>query len=296
MSGFSADWLRLREPQDRAARAASAPALGLGGWAERFRDASKPLEVLDLGCGLGANLRELAPDLGGPQRWRLVDHDPALLAALPAALAAWARAAGHELTVQHEGLRLRGRSEAGRPFDTRVGWQQLDLTDNLERLPFGSVQLVTASALIDLVSAPWLQRLVDHAAEARCALMLALNVDGRCTWAPTDADDALVHAAFAAHQRRDKGFGPALGPTAPAEAKRRLAIAGYRVSQAASDWLVDGRRATAMLAALIDGHAAAAAEQNPTQAAEIAAWRERRLVLTHLTQLRVGHLDLFATP
>ena len=194
------------------------------------------------------------------------------------------------------GLRLAGHDAAGRRFEAEVGWQRLDLAAGLERLPFDAVQLVTASALTDLVSAAWLQALAECAAAQRCALLLALAVDGRVAWTPTDPDDAAVHAAFAAHQRRDKGFGPALGPQAPVEAATRLAALGYRVVTAPSDWQIDGACDPVMVAAMIDGHAAAATEQQPAAAGCIAAWRARRHAAVGTTLLRVGHVDLFATP
>ena len=72
MSGFSADWLALREPLDHASRNAAVAAA----CAAHFAGA-ETLAVLDLGCGTGSNLRALAPILPERQDWRLVDHDPA---------------------------------------------------------------------------------------------------------------------------------------------------------------------------------------------------------------------------
>src|SRR4029450_2312420 len=95
--GFSVDWLRLREPFDRAARETAAGTSDLfarvAQW--RARSPGPSVAVTDLASGQGANLRALAPRLGGLQHWRLVDHDPQLLAALPHELAAWARPRGY---------------------------------------------------------------------------------------------------------------------------------------------------------------------------------------------------------
>ena len=71
--GFSADWLALREPADRAARD---PGLA----AAAARAAGPAPVILDLGCGTGATRRALAPHLPQDARWRMVDNDPALLA------------------------------------------------------------------------------------------------------------------------------------------------------------------------------------------------------------------------
>ena len=224
MSGFSAEWLHLREPFDHAARETSAAALDLPGRLARWRKRSpgEPLAVIDLACGHGANLRALAPSLGGAQHWRLVDHDPRLLAAVPEALAEWAR--GREYRFMLEGGA--GDEETidvtGPDFHARVVCQHLDLARDLASLDFGETPLVTASALLDLVSAPWLQALIHKARAARAALLFGLTVDGRTAWNPADPGDERVHGLFSQHQRRDKGFGPALGSQAAAVAVQQL--------------------------------------------------------------------------
>ena len=278
MSGFSAGWLRLREPFDHAAREAAQAELGA---IAMPRDAHAPLQVLDLGCGTGSTLRFLAPRLGGVQHWQVVDHDAALLAAWPETLREW----GADVVEHGEALRIDGPG-----FTATVQRRQADLATALHTLPWAGAGLVCASALIDLVGADWLSAFVGQCAAARAAVWLSLNVDGRIEWSVAAEGDDDVAALFARHQRRDKGFGAALGPEAPAQAARCLAAAGYRVRQARSDWLATGR----LQAALIDGMARAAAEQAPAARASLDAWRERRQALCERTTLRVGHVDLVA--
>ncbi len=287
MSGFSRGWLTLREPFDRAARAAGDAALAA------WRPAG-PLRVLDLGCGTGSSLRALAPRLGGEQQWHLVDHDRALLDALPDQLADWAA---------REGLRLQAASGRlwleGPGLRVDIVRTQADLATELHRLPFAGSALVTASALLDLVSEPWLSTLIAHCRGARAAVCWALDVDGRVEWAPPDRCDAQVLAWFAAHQCRDKGFGPALGPLATARATQLLQAAGYRTQVLPSDWLVEGGRSArddAMLQALLEGTARAATEQAPEAAATVQAWCQRRAALLAGSRLRLGHADLLAWP
>jgi SAM-dependent methyltransferase len=268
MTGFSADWLALREPFDRAARSASAALLDLRAAAVRLRRDDPVLRVIDLGCGTGANLRELAPRLDGAQQWLMVDHDPRLLAALP------------------ESLEGPGWHAKARPL-------RIDLEEALAAVPFGEARLVTASALLDLVSESWLDDLLSRVRAANAAVLFALNVDGRVAWAPGLAGDAEVHALFAAHQRRDKGFGPALGGEAVALAVARLDAMGYSITQARSDWCVEE---PVMLRAMIEGMADAALEQDPAAHELVGAWRARRLALVDRTCLRVGHVDLLAMP
>lgn len=269
---FSADWLQQREPFDTAARNGAAGRLPLP--SRLTPPQGMPWRVIDLACGTGANLRWLAPRLGGPQQWLVVDHDAALLRRIP-------------------------REFSGAGFQASTVRQQTDLARQLDTLPWHAAHLVTASALLDLVSAEWLQRLVAHATAARAALLFALSVDGTHQWTPQDPHDATVGRLFRAHQRRDKGFGPALGADAIAACRRALRAAGYRVFTASSDWVLDGReqpQAAALQRALIGGMAAAACEQDPASQATLQAWCERRQAAAAASRLRVGHVDLLALP
>ena len=76
MSGFSAEWLALREPADHASRNRSVA----GGLAGYFGNRDSVV-VVDLGCGTGSNLRATSQLLPDRQSWTLVDYDLDLLAA-----------------------------------------------------------------------------------------------------------------------------------------------------------------------------------------------------------------------
>lgn len=298
MSGFSAEWLHLREPFDHAARETVAAALDLPGRLARWRQRSPgpSLAVIDLACGHGANLRALAPRLGGAQHWRLVDHDAALLAAVPDALDEWTRRRGYRFGPGRgagDGLAV---DIAGPDFHARIVCQPRDLARDLAGLDFGVTPLVTASALLDLVSATWLQALIDKARSARAALWFGLTVDGRTAWDPADPGDELVHGLFSRHQRRDKGFGPALGSQAAAVALQQLARAGYEALQTETDWVIDGAQAPRMQRAMIEGMAAAALEQEPAAQDGVLSWAARREAGIGNSRLRVGHVDIVATP
>jgi hypothetical protein len=298
MSGFDAAWLHLREPFDHAAREPASGALDLPGRLTRWRKRppGEALAVIDLACGHGANLRALAPGLGGAQHWRLVDHDPVLLAAVPDALAQWARRREYRFMLTGDASDEQGIDIAGPDFHAKVVCHRLDLARDLASLDFGEMPLVTASALLDLVSVSWLQALIHQARAARAALLFGLTVDGRTAWSPTDPGDELVHGLFSQHQRRDKGFGPALGSQAAAVALQQMACADYKALQTCTDWVIDGALAPEMQRAMVEGMADAALEQDPAARDAVQCWKARRMAGIIGTRLRVGHVDIVATP
>ncbi|WP_280561667.1 MULTISPECIES: class I SAM-dependent methyltransferase [unclassified Chromohalobacter] len=275
---FSESWLAQREQADHDARA-TAPMQAAVDWLAT-RERQVPWQLLDLGSGSGANVRYLAPRLPGPQHWHLLDHDDALL--------------GHAVERCHS-----LRDNAGTPL--RVTTYQRDL-HALDASWFAGIDLVSASALCDLVSATWVEALADACAAHRAATLITLNVDGNIRFqtddvAVNDAEDAWLFEILAAHQRRDKGLGPALGTTAPQTLIAAFTARGFHIVNAESTWrLTPAQRPLALN--LIDGWAAAAREQAPHDRQRIERWWQRRreaLYRGHL-DLHVGHRDLFAAP
>jgi SAM-dependent methyltransferase len=285
MSGFSAEGLALREPIDERARAAELilPLRKWRGNAERIR-------VLDLAAGTGANLRFLAPLLGGGQVWLLADNDPGLLTALPSAMERWASRKG--FAIDSGGRRVRGGA-----FEAEILTLRCDLSRDLGCLPWEDCRLVTASALLDLVSEAWLSNLAEHCRAARAATLFALTYDGRMRWDPEEPADQNVRMMVNSHQFRDKGFGPALGPTAALKAHRTFASSGYRVTSRRSDWRVTPDD-EAVQRALIEGWELAAREMVPERGTDLAIWRQTRFahIAAGRSRLIVGHRDLLAVP
>ena len=285
---FTIDWLALREPVDHRSRAADLLAPLRSWW--HARRASR---VVDLGSGTGSNLRYLAPYLGGGQHWRLVDRDARLLE--------------RAVHLGTGGLADRVRIEAVQGELIREGLEEASHAD-----------LVTASALLDLVSRTWIERLAKACVDARAAALFALTWDGVIQWqslggsngdrkiarpplAADGRDDEFVWNAVREHQRRDKGLGPSLGPAAGLAAEQAFATAGYRTELTGSPWVV-GPSPTfeerSLALALIKGWESAAVEQHPAEARRVRAWRTRksRVARTERFRLVIGHVDLLALP
>jgi hypothetical protein len=260
---FSARWLAMREPYDQAARN---PAV-LDAVKEAF--AGFPaVRIADLGCGTGSTMRAVAPLLPARQDWRLLDNDAGLLEA------------AHDAA----------------PAMCEVTTAQVDLVADLGRAFEVDTDLVTMSALLDLVSVQWLERLIAMLAISGRPLYAALSYDGRVGLTPACGFDETVIAAVNRHQRTDKGFGPALGPQAAATAPDLLGRRGFAIRQGRSDWIF-GPSDREIQLEMLAGWAGAAAEMG-VASAPLDDWLAERRDHAEAgrSQMRVGHLDIFAAP
>jgi hypothetical protein len=255
----SPQWLCLREPADAAARSAE-----LADRLARHLPATGRLVIHDLGGGSGAIGRWLAPRLRGPQHWVVHDRDRDLL----------------ELAV----------AAPPGPASVTVEARQCDIT-RLTPGDLAGASLITASALLDLLTADELARMLG-ACSGR-PMLLALTVVGRVTLSPADPLDPCIGAAFNAHQRR----GRRLGPDAVAAALDELRGTGAEILVRPSPWRLAAAHAD-LTAEWLDGWVAAACEQEPALAAEAGAYRDRRLAQSAAGELTVtvDHADLLVLP
>jgi len=265
----SRSWLALREPADAAARAVDlAECLG------RQLPATGRWLIHDLGCGTGAMGRWLAPLLPGPQHWVLRDRDADLLEAATADLPAPA-ADGSAVSVEARQSDI-ARLHSG------------DLAD---------ATLITASALLDMLTEDELTGLVTVCVGAGCPALLTLSVVGRVALSPADPLDRHVAAAFDAHQRRTTAGGRLLGPDAAAAAIEEFGRLGAEVHVRPSPWRLGASQAE-LATEWFAGWLGAACEQEPALAAETDGYARRRLAEAAAGQLAVtvDHADLLAVP
>jgi SAM-dependent methyltransferase len=245
---FSETWLGLREPADAAARSKELVGLLPG-----------PIRTIrDLGCGTGSLGRWLAPQLPRPQHWIMADRDPALL--------------------EH--------AAATMPFDGVTVTTELSDVTTLTADDLAGTDLVTCSALLDILTADGLDRLVRACADSRTPALFTLSVTGRVALDPPDETDQAVEDAFNDHQRRDHR----LGPDAPHAARTAFEKAGATVVTRPSPWHLTAKEA-GLTSEWLAGWVAAAREQRPDLALDDYLGRRRE----HLPHATVGHLDLLAT-
>jgi hypothetical protein len=263
MPKVSPGWLALREAADAAARSDDLVAAVCRSLAGQRR-----LVIYDLGCGTGAVGRWLAPRLPCPQHWVMYDRDPALLACIPAA------ATGAPVTVQ-----TRERDVTELTVDDLVG-----------------ADLVTASALLDLLTAEEVDRIVAACAGVGCPTLVTISVVGRVALDPPELLDAPIGAAFDAHQRRVVSGRRLLGPDAVGAIRAAFARQGVATLVRPSPWRLDADDA-ALLTDWFGGWLDAACVQAPKLAHPAAAYARRRLrqIAEGRLTATVHHVDLLAS-
>jgi len=268
MAESLADWLALREAADAAARS-----VALTHALVEALPRERPLRILDLGTGTGSNVRYLAPRLPLRQEWLVVDRDPDLLALIP-----------HRMSISTATERL------------HIVTRQMNLGALDEPDIFTGRHLVTASALLDLVSEDWLTSLAERCREAGAAVLFALSYVGRSRCSPEEPVDEEIRELMNRHQRtNDKGFGRAAGPDAVDCAERAFEAAGYFVRRDASDWVLTPD-APDLQRQVVEGWAQAAREIAPERSATIDDWLRRRLahVDEDRSRIVVCHEDFIA--
>ncbi|MGH1524374.1 SAM-dependent methyltransferase [Leifsonia sp. L25] len=281
MSGVlevGADWLALREAEDGRARSRRLARLAAGLVGADSPAPGRPITVHDLGSGTGSMMRWLAPQLPGSQSWVLHDWNADLTA--------------------HATRTAPPRDRTGRPIaiDSRV--------TPLERLAPADVagaDLVTASALLDVVTAREAHAIVDACLAAGAPAFLPLSVTGDVEVRPWDPRDIRFARAFNEHQRREVDGRRLLGRYGAPIVRGLFARAGWHVRTALTTWRLDRR--DLLLGAWFDGWVDAAVEQAEVdrdralldRAAgyrELRREQQRRGVLSAV----VYHLDVLAWP
>ncbi|HSE09552.1 MAG TPA: class I SAM-dependent methyltransferase [Nocardioidaceae bacterium] len=265
----SPQWLSLREPADACARA---PEL-----VRELREclpANGGVTVHDLGSGTGSMARWLAAQLDGPQRWIMYDLDDALLGL----------ATAHPPPEAADGAPV--KLEVRRRDITRLSPEELSDAD-----------LVTASAVLDMMTADELDRLLVTCAGAECPVLIALSVTGQVDLTPADPFDQYVAEAFNAHQRRTTGTRSLLGPDAVRAAEEGFTRLGLDVVVRPSPWRLGAEHADLALEWL-KGWLTAACEQRPELRDPAESYTRRRLAEAAAGRLSVTlhHQDLLARP
>ncbi len=265
----STEWLALREQADAEARA-----LDLVERLGRRLPATGRWVIHDLGCGTGAMGRWLAPLLPGPQHWVAHDRDTDLL----------------EVAAAH----LPGPAADGAAVT--VVAKHSDIT-RLRADDIADATLLTASALLDLLTEEELVGLIAVGVGSGSPMLLTLSVVGHVKLTPADRLDRRVGAAFDAHQRRVTERGRLLGPHAVTLAVEQCGQLAAEVLVRPSPWRLGVSHAD-LAAEWLTGWVGAACEQEVELAAESEPYARRRRAQAAAGELAVtvDHADLLVSP
>jgi len=267
MPRVTSGWLALRETADAAARSAELVEL-----ARRNLGGAPSIVVHDLGCGTGSMGRWLAPQLPGPQTWVMHDRDSDLLELAAVGL----------VDRAGDGLPVTGEARLG------------DIAD-LSAADLAGASLVTASALLDLLTEAEVGRIAAACAGAGAPALLTISVVGRVDLTPADPLDDVIASAFNAHQRRAVGDRELLGPDAVAVAVAAFEAWGMVTTVRPSPWRLRSDDAY-LIADWLSDWLGAACLQRPELAAPAEGYERRRLdeLARGALQVVVHHDDLFA--
>jgi len=273
---FDGEWLEAREGPDHRARSVVLTDR-LQQWLQRQYDVStgtrlaEPAVMADIGSGRASNAMYISRRLRIPQVWHLIEQDADLL------------------TTGMERLRATGLPVIGHNV-------MLTVDDMDDQLP-STLHLLTASALIDLVSEAWLQALAAAVSRRQAGVLVVLSYAGDFELSPVDSDDVRLKELVNSHQHRDKGSGSALGPDATIRFRQLLQARGLDVYVENSPWRLDGND-VAVVESLLRGWVCAAEEQAPDAEDWLNAWLDRRLSQLERGELQVtvAHYDLLALP
>ena len=267
MSGFSAEWLALREPYDLAARNATvldAVAAAFHRAAHRSRSSISPAA-------------------------------PARRCARSGRICRRSRPGGWSTTIS---ACWRVPQALGKPPHLTVVTKPVDLVRDLELALTGPLDLITASALLDLVSAEWLDRLIIEAAARRLPVYAALTYDGR----------VISRAGSPSRRRAPRRLQPAsthrqgLRPGARSDrgGTRDRAFRAFRLRGRARPLRLGvraGRSDHPGRAVCRLGRARRADHGNPARRGSRPGWPGVAPIWRKAVRsLRIGHVDIFARP
>jgi len=227
-------------------------------------DLDDDMEIIDLGAGMGANQRWLAPRLPFRQRWIHLDHDPAISRSLPLP---------DDTMIIDDSVEALGRLLAGRDCARR---------------------LVSCSAVLDVLTKAEVLAVCHAVIEAHVPALFSLTVTGTLILNPAHPDDQQLLQAFNDHQRRAGLAGPEATPLAICA----LEAAGFRVFCQETPWQLAAATGQAFVEQVLQERLDAAVSQDPALGSVAAAWLELRRVQLALgiLHLDLGHCDILALP
>jgi len=222
------------------------------------------VQIIDLGAGTGANQRWLAPRLPILQRWLHLDHNPSISRVEPL------------------------------PAETVIIDAGVEALDQLLASSHARRQLVSCSALLDVLTTEQIQAVCQAVIDSRVPAFFSLTVTGELTMSPTHPHDQRLLSAFNDHQRR---AGRA-GPEATTLTINLLRAAEFAVTTQETPWRLTAESGLAFVGQMLEERLAAAVAQDPALTRTAAAWLElrRAQLAAGLLRIELDHCDILGLP
>jgi hypothetical protein len=287
LSSSWAPWLEARYPYDARARNREIERIVRGELAGR-----PLLRLVDLGAGLGANVRYYAEIFDGDQEWHCLERDRGLCRLFKPRLKKWGACRGWSGRETSQGLFFlkNGKKVAVRLLRSSF----LPFPDELARL---RPDLATANAVFDLLTTGEFLGLAAALSGRAIPLLATLNY-ASMRFVPSSPADRRIVALYESHMTKPGSNGAAMGPGCARTMEGILKDAGYRVLKKESHWRIsrqDGR-----LLDLLLRYIEAAVMSSPAakiEGGEMRAWAagKRAGVGSGEVEVRITHLDFYAS-
>jgi hypothetical protein len=282
----SVAWLETRYAYDARARSKEIERIVLQDLASR-----RFLRIVDLGAGLGSNLRYYAGVFDCDQEWFCIERDGLLCREFAARLKKWAATLAWSCRPTARGVILRkdGTTVSAHllpssflPFPAALAEYDLDLA--------------MGNAVFDLLSRRQFLHLARALADRSVPLLATLNY-ASMKFAPARAGDRKIVESYERHMTLPRAEGAPMGPGCVPAMERILASEGYEVLKSESPWTIS-RRDHPLFRLLLQyvERSVGSIRNGVVGTADLRAWAARKKAEVRSGEVRlcVRHLDLYA--
>ena len=165
MHEFQNKWLNLRETVDRSSRNKRILYL-----INKFFKNKKNIRIVDLGSGAGSNYRFLKSRLLNNQYWSFVD-------------------------ISHQSTNYFKKNIKLSSKIKKTNFKIVDVINNLEKINFNDYNLVTGSAILDILPKTWFKNFHKLNVDTEI-VYFALNYNGNFKFFPKHKDDKIILNIF----------------------------------------------------------------------------------------------------
>lgn len=287
-SGSFIHWLETRYSYDVRARSKKVQQKAID-----FFFGKNHLKILDIGSGIGANTKYLAPHLSVNQEWTLLEIDNRLIETALHELSRWSAQKGwNVITAPNQRIIKRKHGEILVRMKNR-SFYDLVSPDRIRQY-----DLVTANAFFDLIPSQSFTKFATALFLAAKPLLSSLNYIS-IHLDPEDKTDNKYISLYESHMMRKSKFGSPMGPRCRGQMIKILTRLGFQVFFDESIWKIPARDKI-MMDFMFDFFNQAISEMvSDTQKLEgFNLWKKNKLDLLKEKRLTmtVKHVDYFAQP